>query len=84
MINHIPHLHWGVINTLPEKSIVCFDGLHGKEHDTYEEVKQFLKIIAREVSIVEYKDCEWQRKNIDTYLLPRQYYGWNWGTCVAF
>ena len=41
VLNHIPPLHWGVIHVLPkQKCIVCFDGLHGEEHDKYEEVEK--------------------------------------------
>ena len=77
-------MHWGVIHVLPkQKSIVCFDGYHGEEHDKYEEVKKCLKILASELNITEYKGCEWQKKNIDKYLLPRQSDGWNCGTFVA-
>ena len=84
VLNHIPPLHWGVIHVLPkQKSIVCFDGYHGKEHEKYEEVKKCLKILAIELNITEYKDCEWQKKNIDKDLLPRQSDGWNCGTFVA-
>ena len=85
VLNYTPPLHWGIIHVLPKyKCIVCFDGFHGKEHDKYKNIKNCLNILSNELNIIEYKDCEWKKKNIDKYLLSRHSDGWNCGKFVSF
>ena len=84
VLNHTPPLPWGVIHvSSKQKNIVCFDGLHGKGQENFWEVKKCLNILASVLNITEYKTCEWQKKNIDKNLLPKQSDGWNCGTFVV-
>ena len=84
VLNHIGDFHWGIIHISPrEKCITCYDGFHYEQQQEYETVKMCLNILAESLNITEYQNCEWQKKDIVSNLLPKQDDGWNCGTFVA-
>ena len=73
VLNNIPPNHWGIIDVLLKKqSITCFDGYHMEELEKYKELKKCLNILAEELNIIEYKNCEWQKKHIENHVYPRR------------
>ena len=84
VLNHIGDDHWGIIHILPkEKSIICFDGYHYKQQEEYEIVSRSLNILSESLSITEFQNCQWHKKDIASNLFPKQEDGWNCGTFVA-
>ena len=59
MLNNIPSLHWVIVHISPRKKFVtCFDGFRQEKHEIYLEDNKYLNILAKELNIREYKDCE--------------------------
>ena len=73
VLYHIKVDHCGIIHVLPkEKSIICFDGYHYKKQEEHEIVSRSLNILSESLSITEFQNCQWHKKDIASNLLPRQ------------